>query len=99
MKLSARGVILALFLIAPLLAGCDDAPQQAAATQAPPPSVSVARVETRDLRPSVNFSARVTALQKVDLRARIEGYLDKQNFTEGAAVKTGDLLFVIEKAP
>jgi membrane fusion protein, multidrug efflux system len=99
MKLSARGVILALFLIAPLLAGCDDAPQQAAATQAPPPSVSVVRVETRDLRPSVNFSARVTALQKVDLRARIEGYLDKQNFTEGAAVKTGDLLFVIEKAP
>jgi membrane fusion protein (multidrug efflux system) len=99
MKFSARGVILAVLLTAPLLTGCDETPQQAAATQAPPPSVSVVRVETRDLRPSVNFSARVTALQKVDLRARIEGYLDKQNFTEGAPVKTGDLLFVIEKAP
>ncbi len=99
MRFSVRGAVLAVLLIAPLLTGCDEAPQQAAATQAPPPSVSVIRVETRDLRPSVNFSARVTALQKVDLRARIEGYLDKQNFTEGAAVKTGDLLFVIEKAP
>jgi membrane fusion protein (multidrug efflux system) len=99
MKFSVRGAVLAVLLTAPLLTGCDEAPQQAAATQAPPPSVSVVRVEARDLRPSVNFSARVTALQKVDLRARIEGYLDKQNFTEGAPVKTGDLLFVIEKAP
>ena len=32
-------------------------------------------------------------------RARIEGYLDEQKFTEGATVKTGDLLYVIEKAP
>jgi membrane fusion protein (multidrug efflux system) len=99
MTFSARGVILAVLLLGPLLTGCDEAPQQAEATQAPPPAVSVVKTEIRDLRPSVNFSARVTALQKVDLRARIEGYLEKQNFTEGAAVKTGDLLFVIEKAP
>jgi membrane fusion protein (multidrug efflux system) len=100
MTFSVRGAVLAVALvIAPLLAGCDEAPQQAAATQAPPAAVSVVRAETRDLRPSVNFSARVTALQKVDLRARIEGYLETQNFTDGATVKTGDLLFVIEKAP
>jgi len=100
MTFSVRGAVLAVALvIAPLLAGCDEAPQQAAATQAPPPAVSVVQAETRDLRPSMNFSARVTALQKVDLRARIEGYLETQNFTDGATVKTGDLLFVIEKAP
>ena len=57
------------------------------------------KVESKDLRPSVSFSARVEALQKVDLLARIEGFLQKQNFTEGAAVKTGDLLYVIEQAP
>jgi membrane fusion protein (multidrug efflux system) len=100
MMVSARGLmILAALLIAPLLSGCDEAPQQPAATQAPPVAVTVVKAETRDLRPSVNFSGRVTALQKVDLRARIEGFLDTQNFTEGASVKTGDLLFVIEKAP
>lgn len=100
MSFSARAIALATaVLLAPVLGGCDEAPQQAAATQAPPPAVSVVRAETRDLRPSVNFSGRVTALQKVDLLARIEGFLEKQNFTEGATVKAGDLLYVIEKAP
>lgn len=99
MTLSARGVILAVLLLLPLLTGCDEPAQQGAAPQAPPPAVTVVKAEIRDLRPSVSFSARVTALKKVDLRARIEGYLETQNFTDGATVKTGDLLFVIEKAP
>lgn len=101
MKISARGAAFAVSVVLGIaLAGCDDAPKQpAAASQAATPSVTVVKAETRDLRPSVSFSGRVTALQKVDLRARIEGYLDKQAFTEGASVKTGDLLYVIEKAP
>jgi membrane fusion protein, multidrug efflux system len=100
MTFSARGFWLVLVLLfTPLLGGCEETPQQAAGTQAPPPAVTVVKAETRDLRPSVNFSARVTALQKVDLLARIEGFLEKQNFTEGTTVKAGDLLFVIEKAP
>ncbi len=100
MKFTARGVCLAAaLLIAPILTGCDEAPQQAESTQVPPAAVTVVRVEIRDLRPSVDFSGRVTALQKVDLRARIEGFLETQNFAEGARVKAGDLLYVIEKAP
>ncbi|WP_421695056.1 efflux RND transporter periplasmic adaptor subunit [Aestuariivirga sp.] len=99
MKIAARAVMMALALIlAPLLGGCDEAVQPVAAP-APPPAVSVVKAELQDLRASVSFSARVEALHKVDLRARIEGYLDKQNFAEGATVKTGDLLYVIEKAP
>lgn len=100
MTIWARGVgLVAALLIAPLLAGCDEAPQQQAAAQAPAVAVTVVRAEVRDLRPSVSFSGRVTALQKVDLLARIEGFLDTQNFAEGAQVKAGDLLYVIEKAP
>jgi membrane fusion protein (multidrug efflux system) len=100
MAIGVRGLGLAVaLLLVPLLAGCDEAPQQAAAPQAPPPAVSVVKAEMRDLRPSVSFSGRVTALQKVDLLARIEGFLQKQNFAEGANVKAGDLLYVIEKAP
>ena len=100
MKVSVRGVGVAVALLgAALLGGCDEAPQQVQATQAPPVAVTVVKAEIKDLRPTVNFSGRVTALQKVDLRARIEGFLDKQNFTEGATVKTGDLLYEIEKAP
>ena len=100
MTISARSAGLGVMLLfAGLIAGCDDGSIQQAAGPAPIPAVTVVKVETKDLRPSVSFSARVEALHKVDLLARIEGYLDKQNFTEGATVKTGDLLYVIEKAP
>lgn len=102
MKNSARGTAFAFtVLLAGALAGCDQAPQQQgqAQAQAPVPAVTVVKAETRDLRPSVSFSGRVSALQKVELRARIDGYLEQQAFTEGATVKAGDLLYVIEKAP
>ena len=100
MTISARSAGLGVMLLfAGLIAGCDDGSSQQAAGPAPIPAVTVVKVETKDLRPSVSFSARVEALHKVDLLARIEGYLDKQNFTEGATVKTGDLLYVIEKEP
>ncbi len=101
MAITARGTGFGLLLLlSGLIAGCDDgAKQQQAAAPAVVPAVTVVKVESKDLRPSVSFSARVEALHKVDLRARIEGYLDKQDFAEGASVKTGDLLYVIEKAP
>ena len=50
-------------------------------------------------RPSTSFTGRIEAKDKVDLRARVEGFLEQQLFTEGQEVAAGDLLFVIEKAP
>jgi len=94
-----RAALIMVLLAAPLLTACEDSQQPAATPQAPPPAVSVMKAEVQDLRPSVTFSGRVEALNKVDLKARIEGFLEQQKFTEGAAVKTGDLLFVIEQAP
>ncbi|MCX7349076.1 MAG: efflux RND transporter periplasmic adaptor subunit, partial [Alphaproteobacteria bacterium] len=102
MAISARnaGLAVALLLSASLaLAGCDNGAPQQAAAPATVPAVTVVKVVSKDLRPSVSFSARVEALHKVDLLARIQGYLDKQNFAEGASVKAGDLLYVIEQAP
>lgn len=101
MTVSARGAAIGvILLISGLLVGCDDgSKQQQAAAPATTPAVTVVKVESKDLRPSVSFSARVEALQKVDLLARIQGFLEKQNFTEGASVKTGELLYVIEQAP
>lgn len=101
MTISARGAAVGvMLLLSGLLVGCDDgAKQQQAAAPTAIPAVTVVKVEAKDLRPSVSFSARVEALQKVDLLARIQGFLEKQNFTEGASVKAGDLLYVIEQAP
>jgi membrane fusion protein (multidrug efflux system) len=82
------------------LTGCDSAPEQSSqASASPPPAVTVIKTELRDLRPSVSFNGRVTALERVDLQARIDGFLEQRNFTEGHDVSLGDLLFVIEKAP
>ena len=101
MAISARSAGLGvMLLLSGLLTACDDgSKQQQAAAPAPIPAVTVVKVEAKDLRPSVSFSGRVEALQKVDLLARIQGFIEKQNFTEGASVKAGELLFVIEQAP
>ncbi len=66
------------------------------AQQAPAPAVVVAPAKIVDLRESAGFTGRVVAIQKVDIRARVSGYLEALNFTEGAAVKSGDVLYEIE---
>lgn len=79
------------------LCGCGDGKQVDPTAAAPPPSVTVVKVVAEDIRPTKSFTGRVEAKDKVDLRARIDGFLDKRLFTEGADIKEGDLLFVIEK--
>lgn len=81
-----------------VVSGCGRAEQRAKAAP-PPPAVTVVAVAADDIRPSVTFTGRVQARDKVDLRARVEGFLEKRLFDEGQDVKEGDLLFVIEQAP
>ena len=66
---------------------------------APAPAVTVVKVEEREITPAVSFTGRIEAKDKVDLRARVEGFLDQRLFEEGQTVEAGQLLFVIEKAP
>ncbi|MEL6965042.1 MAG: efflux RND transporter periplasmic adaptor subunit [Pseudomonadota bacterium] len=63
------------------------------------PSVIVAPIETRDVTPSFSFVGRVEAVDRVDLRARVRGYIEDRHFREGGEVDKGDLLFTLEKAP
>ena len=69
-----------------------------AQSAAPPPSVSVTPVVTRKVTETGEFVGRVTAINKVDVVARVPGFIEERTFTEGQAVKTGDLLFRIEQA-
>jgi len=64
----------------------------------PPPAVSVTPVVTRKVTETGEFVGRVTAINKVDVVARVPGFIEERTFTEGQAVKTGDLLFRIEQA-
>jgi membrane fusion protein (multidrug efflux system) len=68
----------------------------APAQQAPRPAVVVAPAEMSDLRFGVTYTGRVRAAQKVDLRARVSGFLEAVHFTEGDSVAAGDVLFSIQ---
>jgi membrane fusion protein, multidrug efflux system len=85
-------------LLCPLLAACGET-EQVPAAAAPPPAVSVVQVEPQDVTPSAQFVGRVVAIDQVDLRARVQGFLEQRLFTEGQNVKEGDLLYVIEQPP
>jgi membrane fusion protein (multidrug efflux system) len=87
------------FLLVLALPGCDEGKQVTAAASAPPPAVTVVKVSTVEMKPASTFTGRIEGKEKVELRARVEGFLDKREFAEGANVKVDDLLFVIEKAP
>jgi membrane fusion protein (multidrug efflux system) len=72
---------------------------RSANSQAPPPAVGVRAAEIRGVARSYEFIGRIGAIDTVQLRARVEGFLDKVRFNEGQEVKAGDLLYQIEKAP
>ncbi|MGH6835695.1 MAG: efflux RND transporter periplasmic adaptor subunit, partial [Methylocella sp.] len=63
----------------------------------PPPAVSVTPVVSRQVTETGAFIGRVTAIDKVDIVARVTGFIEERSFTEGQLVKTGDLLFRIEQ--
>jgi len=90
--------LLFLLVLAPLTA-CDQAAETptTAAAAAPPPAVTVITVHPTEITPSVEFNGRVVAVDTVDLRARVTGFLEQRRFEEGADVAAGDLLFVLEK--
>ena len=65
----------------------------------PPPLVTVVAVTEQDVNLPTEYVGHMEAVQTVDLRARIEGFLEQVKFKEGSDVRTGDLLYVIEQAP
>lgn len=69
----------------------------AAAGAPPPPAVSVAKVVAREFQPWDEFTGRISAVETVDLRARVSGYIERVAFEEGREVQKGDLLFVIDQ--
>jgi len=65
----------------------------------PPPQVSVAQVLEKRVKDWDEFTGRLQAVETVEIRPRVSGYIDKVAFTEGSLVKRGTLLFVIDPRP
>ncbi|OQW78082.1 MAG: efflux transporter periplasmic adaptor subunit [Proteobacteria bacterium ST_bin11] len=91
----------AIFILLQLgLVGCDSTSKPEGAPAAPPPpNVKIAQPLSRETTEWDEYTGRVEAVSSVDIRARVGGYLDKVNFTAGAKVKKGDLLFQIDPKP
>jgi RND family efflux transporter MFP subunit len=64
-----------------------------------PPQVSVAQVIEKRVKDWDEFTGRLQAIESVEIRPRVSGYLDQVAFTEGKVVKRGELLFVIDPRP
>jgi membrane fusion protein (multidrug efflux system) len=87
--------LIPIAFLACFLAGLT-ASAQAQAPGLPPPAVIVERIKVQKVTSPSKFSARVEAISAVDIRARIQGFLDSVEFRDGQAAKTGDMLFKIE---
>ena len=73
--------------------------QQAPAAPPPPPKVTVSQPINREVMEWEEYTGRLEAVESVEVRARVNGYLQSIHFKNGANVKQGDLLFVIDPRP
>src|ERR1700688_2404942 len=69
------------------------------AASQPPPQVTVAQVLSKPVTEFDEFTGRFEAINRVEIRPRVSGYISSVNFTEGSEVKKGDVLFVIDQRP
>ncbi len=86
--------------LAVLLAGCSrGSADVATAATPPPPAVTVAAVVAKPLRDWEQFTGRLEAVESVEVRPRVNGFIDSVQFAEGSRVRKGQLLFRIDPRP
>lgn len=85
-----HGIVASLLLVA---CGAPAPPPPA------PPEVTVARPLAREITEWDEFTGRLAAVESVEVRSRIDGYVETVSFVEGALVRRGDLLLVIDPRP
>jgi RND family efflux transporter MFP subunit len=94
---SLRGLSPLVILLAVGVSACGEKPPQQAAAAAPP--VTVAQPTKRTVTDWDEFTGRFEAVEEVQVRARVGGFVTSVEFRDGAFVKTGDLLYVIDARP
>jgi membrane fusion protein (multidrug efflux system) len=91
-----KSILLLLCVIPVLQSACAN---EAAPVAAPPPEVFVAEPIQRDVPVMMELVGQAAGSQDVEIRARVEGYLDTVAFTEGSLIKKGQLLYQIDPKP
>jgi RND family efflux transporter MFP subunit len=101
-SIAAPSVVVLAVAAALTLTGCGSnaaAQAAAAAAAAPPPQVDVAQVISKQVTEFDEFTGRFEAVERVEIRPRVSGYIASVNFAEGREVHKGDVLFVIDQRP
>jgi membrane fusion protein (multidrug efflux system) len=83
-------------VVAACLGSTSFAQQPGAGQATPPPAVVIGKIEVQQVSNPMQFTARVEAIEAVDIRARVTGFLHSVTFKDGQVVKAGDTLFEIE---
>ena len=91
--------IAAIVAILPALAACGQGQSQPQAATPAPPKVTVAKPVSRMIADQDEYVGRFVAVESVEVRARVSGYLAGIHFQDGQIVKKGDLLFMIDRRP
>lgn len=96
-----RGVMLAVSLVATALvvAGCSRADEHAAKGGFPPAAVSVQEVKAVTVPIQFEYVGQTAGSKEAEVRARVQGVLERRTYQEGGYVKSGQLLFVIDPRP
>ena len=94
-----RALAAGIGLLALLFAGCEQSQSQTAKATPPPPQVTVARPVTKPVADQDEYVGRFVAVDAIEVRARVSGYLNAVHFKDGQIVKQGDLLFTIDRRP
>jgi len=82
-----------------LLSACGEKSDKGAGPAGPPPAVVVVPAQQQTVPIYGVYVARTEARQTVEIKARVEGYLEKISFKEGSRVKAGQMLFLIDQRP
>jgi RND family efflux transporter MFP subunit len=86
-----------LLVLLVALGACKHASDSNTYAPPPPPEVIVAQPVERDVTEYLTYTGVIDASERVELRARVAGFLESVNFRPGQAVKKGDVLFVIDQ--
>jgi len=98
MKTRVLLLLVSLAAMVLMLEGCGEG-QSAVPAAPPPPPVSVAPVIQKQVNDWDEFTGRLEAIDKVEIRPRVSGYIERIAFREGSEVNKGDLLFEIDARP
>ena len=92
-------VLAGVVLVSGLVAGCLPGQQQPAAPSRPPAPVTVTEVVSRDTPVSVEFVGKTASSRRVEIRSRVEGFLESSDYLEGSLVENGQQMFQMDRKP